>query len=413
MFVNNNIVSSWNLSSWVVFLAVAGLLVVPYGTVLCLIFLFLMGTYYLIKNGKNIKLMTSDKLMIFALFFFFITIFPAFISEGFRFRYVDTTLRYFLAIPALIYLIQAKPSGDSIFLGGIVGSILAFVFAIYQYYYLGMPRVDGFLFSINFGYLACSLSFISLFGAIYFKNNKMKVLSVIGFCLGLYAMALTLTRGAYIAVPVLFFAMLLLYARELGVKKLLASFALFFVFVGLIYTSVPEINSRMGTLVGELVSYEQADEKLKNSSSGLRLELWRGAFEAFKVSPLFGLNYSERERLNKKLIEDGVIVSEIARFRRGHAHSDYFEVLATRGGVGLASLFCLYLIPLVIYYRRFLKTQGRERALASAGIVFVLGFMVFGLSEAPLQSNTISAYVALAMAAMYSSLRGDNLQYER
>ena len=90
---------------------------------------------------------------------------------------------------------------------------------------------------------------------------------------------------------------------------------------------------------------------------------------------------------------------------RGHAHNEYFEALAGRGALGLLALLMLYFVPGVVFLRKALTTEGKEKALATAGVTFIAGFMVYGISEVPLQGNVISGCYALTVVAIYAMLK--------
>ena len=79
-----------------------------------------------------------------------------------------------------------------------------------------------------------------------------------------------------------------------------------------------------------------------------------------------------------------------------HAHSIYFELLATTGLVGLLALVGgLFVGPSVAYFR---KTQGGKMSSVTfpvaAGLGCLLSFAVFGLSEAwTARSPLLTSYV--------------------
>ncbi|OIN07763.1 hypothetical protein BFR47_03960 [Oceanisphaera psychrotolerans] len=218
-------------------------------------------------------------------------------------------------------------------------------------------------------------------------------------------MLLTGTRGAFIAVPALIAIFVFIYRKELGARLLFLVIAATLSTPVASYMAVPQVQQRFDTLFNELNRYESGDAGKAYSSSGLRLELWTAAMAAFKQNPLYGLNYNQREALNAELVEEGVVIPQVLTVSRGHAHSEYFEVLAGRGSLGVIALMMLFLVPGVIFLRRASSTEGKEKALAATGVVFIAGFMIYGLSEAPLQGNVLSGSYALTVVAIYAMLR--------
>ncbi|WP_107851122.1 O-antigen ligase family protein [Oceanimonas marisflavi] len=394
-----------NFISLMVFLSLALLLSTPGGSVAAFAVLLLVALVFLFRVKDKASLTSQDKLFIFSLVFMFLTVLPAFVTDGFRGRYLDLSLRFLLAVPILLLLLKTPPKASWLFAGAVAGSFSACGLAVYQYFYLGMPRVDGFLYSINFGYLACALAFLSFPGVIFFERSRWKLTAFVGFMAAVFAMLLTGTRGAYIAVPALSVLLIILYRKELGAKLLVLVAAATISMPAASYMVVPQVQQRFDVLVNELVNYESGDASKAYSSSGLRLELWTAAIAAFRQSPIYGLNYNEREALNASLVDEGRVIPQVLSVSRGHAHSEYFEILAGRGILGLIALMMLFLVPGGIFLRRAVNTQGKEKALAAAGVTFIGGFMVYGLSEAPLQGNVISGCYALTVVAMYAMLK--------
>ena len=63
------------------------------------------------------------------------------------------------------------------------------------------------------------------------------------------------------------------------------------------------------------------------------------------------------------------------------------------------SALLLYLImPLLYYYKLFLK--NRKNVFALAGFIFTTGICIFGLTEVLLQGNLISTYYAFMQAVL-------------
>ncbi|ATG74600.1 hypothetical protein AN401_12670 [Zobellella denitrificans] len=388
-----------------VFLSLALLLATPGVSVAAFAILLLVGVLFMFRVKNKPELTFTDKLLIVTLLFIFLTVLPPFVSDGFRGRYLDLTLRYLLAIPVLLLLLNTPPKAGWLFGGANVGAVGALLLALYQYFYLGMSRVDGFLYSINFGYLACALAFLCLPGIWFFDNNLKRAFSLVGFVSALIAMLLTGTKGAYIAVPPLLAIMLFIYRKEIGGKLLLACLAATVSLPVASYVAIPQVEQRFHVLISDIVNYESANQEAAYTSAGLRLELWKAAISAFKQSPVYGLNYNQREALNADLVEEGIVIPQVLTVSRGHAHSEYFEALAGRGALGLMALLMLFLVPGVIFLRKAVQSEGQTKALAVTGVAFVGGFMIYGISEAPLQGNVMSSCYALTVVAIYAMLR--------
>ncbi|MBJ6945647.1 O-antigen ligase family protein, partial [Vibrio cholerae] len=80
---------------------------------------------------------------------------PITVIDGGTLRYLDAGIRPLLCIPIYFFIKSEIAKGtnlDSILCTStILASFGTLAFAVYQFFILNMPRVDGFLFSINFG----------------------------------------------------------------------------------------------------------------------------------------------------------------------------------------------------------------------------------------------------------------------
>jgi O-antigen ligase len=391
--------------SWLFFLSMALLLTTRSGTPAVFVLLFFWSLVFMLSKRSKFALNAADKWLIVALVFIFLSALPTFIASGFEGRYLDLSLRFLLAVPILLLCLNVRANMGHFFSGVIVGSLGALMVALYQYFYLHYPRVDGFLFSINFGYLACALAFLNLSALLYFSEKVHRLGAALGFVAALAAMLLSGTRGAYVAVLPLGLLLAFLYRQDIGRTRLWAALGLLVVASFSVYAWVPQARERIDSLIFELHAYQSGVEQSANTSAGLRLELWHAALEAFRRSPLHGMTYAQREALNAELVQQGILIEPLLEVQRGHAHSEIFEIMATRGLLGLCALLLLYAVPFIYFYRQAKAASGKIKALAVGGAVFVAGFAIYGLSEAPLQSNPLSIAYALVVIALYTGTR--------
>ncbi|OXX74659.1 O-antigen ligase, partial [Vibrio sp. V03_P4A6T147] len=298
------------------------------------------------------------------------------------------------------FILHSAQAYEWLSIGVIVGSFGALVLALYQFVILQMPRVDGFLFSINFSYLACSLAFLALCLSI---KSKYKHLLLIAFIASIISTVLTLTRGAIFAIPLLLILCAVLNWKKLKLKLNLTS-ALIVGFIVLslgAYWYSDTVKQRIDFTSNEVSHVFSGDVKAAESI-GTRLFLWRAATEAFKHSPFIGLPYNERESLNKQLYAEGKVNEYTRDLNRGHAHSQYFEMLASNGILGIVAIIMMLVVPFAVFTQHYSKTNS---LWGYTGAVFVAGFMLFCLTEAPLQANLISAFYGFMLATFFALIR--------
>lgn len=385
------------------FLIVAFVLATPNYGVAVLVILCAYSIYTIKKSTQKYTLIKIDWLIIAAMSSYFIGFIPNAIHDGTTFRYFDAPLRFLMCIP--IYLLFRKQLQlqkissnylkKSLEYGAIAGSIGAFILAIYQSQVLKVERVGGFLFSINFGYLACSLAFLCL---VFFRQSTHKVFNFIGFGCAIVGTFLTITRGAIFAIPILLaISLIVMYKDKLSFTNVITTLFIVSALFTLAYKFNDKINERINFTVYEAKELLKGNTA-KAESTGGRIQLWHGAIEAFKKSPMIGLPYHQREAINKQIYQHSRYKNSVILTKRGHAHNQYFEVLAAAGILGVLALMSYLLLPMIFYAMRYKKNTANICALN--GFVFTLGFALFGITEVPLEANSISSFYAFVQVTL-------------
>ena len=137
------------------------------------------------------------------------------------------------------------------------------------------------------------------------------------------------------------------------------------------------------------------------SSSGDRLQYWFGATEAFKKSPIFGLPFRERKKLNHQLFLEGKMGERASKVQRGHAHSQYFELIASNGILGIVTIMTSLFIPLILMILHYKKTSSDW---AFSGALFVSGFAIFALTEVLLTANLIGFFYGFMLSIFFAQI---------
>jgi O-antigen ligase len=365
--------------------------------VIALLLLYAMG--FLIHHRRQLSFTRRDGVVVLLLSLYAVSHVPVFVLDDYSWRYLSPGLHMVAIIPIYLMLRHCWAEIDTerfrsaleygAFLGALGGALVAF----YQAYWLGLEKVDGFLFHINFGYLAGSLFFLQV--ALWPSSRRRGMLAA-GIALALAATLLSTARGAYFAIPIVLGAVALLHWRRIGVRNLALGTLAFCVLAVASYQFVPLVEKRVDYTVEEITRTLEGDVI---HSSGARLRLWVLAIEAFKERPLVGLTYDEREALNESLVGTGIINQWVASISRGHAHSQYFETLATGGVIGMVALFGYLIFPGLYFFIRHIRSPGDDYAFV--GMVFSFGFVIFCLTEVALQHEMIGTYYAYMLVLLY------------
>lgn len=386
--------------NWLMFLIPALLLTTNNVSIVFIALSIFISIFYLYKNWDTLRFNKFDLIVTLCMSFYFLGAIPITIYDGTTARYFQGGIRLLLCLPIYFalktYLWSHKLSFKKYLeLGVITGSIGAFGLAYYQHFILKMPRVDGFLFSINFGYLACALSFLAF---TFSFQSRLKIPLLLSSLLCTLAVVFTYTRGAIFAIPLLLVFIVILNFKKTKKRYIVIGGLSLSLAILAFYNSSSSFKSRMDYTTHELALI--ASGKVgESTSSGYRLQYWYGAFEAFKASPFIGLPYSQREELNHKLFLEGKISKGASTITRGHAHSQYFEMLAGNGLLGVISLLTIFALPIIIFSLHYLKCNSHW-ALSAA--VFVSGFAIYGLTEVPLTANLIGSFYGFMLAVFFA-----------
>ncbi|MGL5665162.1 O-antigen ligase family protein [Plesiomonas shigelloides] len=385
------------------FLALALLLMTKNGSVLIITLLMLYSVRHLYINKNQSRLNRFDFIVVATLATYFLVNIPVAISDHSTLRYFQGGIRLILCIPIYFFIyatiINPKSIQDKLSQGVIIGSVGAFFVAIYQFFLLGMPRVDGFLYSINFGYLSCALAFLSL--CLSTERDKYFLPLIFASILNTISMFLTFTRGAILAAPLLLMLFIILKWRDFGGKRITSILSICLTLIFTLYATIPEVKERINYTISEFSDIKNGNYN-SAISSGTRLYLWKAAIEAYKLSPWIGLPYHDREVLNKHLYQQGEINIYALDTTRGHAHNQYFEMLASNGFCGLLGITLMLFIPFIVFLKHYISTKS---IWGFTGTIFVAGFIIYGLTEVPLEANLISTFYGFMLATIFAMIR--------
>jgi len=389
------------LHAWGLLLVLVLLVATPVRSTIVVGLLLIHSLGYLVVHRASLDVTPFDRWVLLLLCAMLLGRLAPFVLGDFSARYLSSGLHMMATIPVYLTLRHALTVADlaryrgCLEWGLILGSLGGGVLAWYQTQWLGMVRADGFLFSINFGYLNAMLMALSL---ALMPGSSRRWWLLLGVVAAGMAVLLSGTRGAWVVIPVAVLLLVILHLRGLGWKWLSVGLVVLPLAAWLSYHQFPVVERRYQQTVAE---FERIQQGNLNTSVGYRFQFWFAAVEAFKQRPLVGLAYHEREALNAELLEQGKLSAFVGNSSRGHAHSQYFETLATGGVIGLLTLVGYLVVPGVYHARVFLRR--RDDTFALAGLSLTVAVAVCGFTEVLLQQEmiaTVYAYMQGVLVAL-------------
>lgn len=212
---------------------------------------------------------------------------------------------------------------------------------------------------------------LSLFPLVYsfFYKSKISYLIIILSLLNILTICLHGTRGIWIGIPLILLTIFITYYKKQS-KKVIFS-CLFCLFLGIIglFTPASPIQSRIAAFKSDISV--QNTEKFNESSTGLRVLMYKEFANKFQENPLYGVG---TEKLEKQLI---------LKIKQPHLHNLFIQELATHGIFGFIGMFTLIFFPLFIFTSTFFKKNINElqKNIAVTGICITLFTFICGLTD--------------------------------
>ena len=177
----------------------------------------------------------------------------------------------------------------------------------------------------------------------------------------LMATLLNATRGVWLAIGIIAPVLILFFMKSK--LKGIAVIALLAIFIAGIFYSVPILQNRLVTIT---------DTKMQSNSE--RLLLWQSARNMFADYPITGVGYGEfHDNYQEKYI-----LPEAKERYLGHAHSNFFQVLAEGGILGVTGLLAWWLG----WYGYLLHSWLRSRHIGYLTLMGIFaGLMLQGMTE--------------------------------
>lgn len=181
------------------------------------------------------------------------------------------------------------------------------------------------------------------------------------------------SRGTWVGIPFAFLMITILYLKS-QFKKTVLMLVLGLMFIlGNLLTPHSPVLERMSHFQKES---QQIENNNYQNSSGIRLYLWKNSIEMFKQSPLIGVGMHEIELKNCQLHERGELP---VCFQ--HQHSIYFQELAANGLVGLMAILLTFFIAILYFFKKIFSQDQIVKNLSLIGLVFVIYYMLCGVTE--------------------------------
>ncbi|WP_417879628.1 O-antigen ligase family protein [Vibrio sp.] len=330
----------------------------------------------------------------------------SFLFKGGNTSDFDQPSRFIFVLLVILMLIKYPPKVNFIILGVTLSSILALIVAIIHTQYYGMNRaftgindiawMKGYM-PIQDGGIVMTMGLLCGNFFIYsLKNQQYKIatFTFIGCLCGLAASLMSGSRGAWIALPVVFIYLVYShrhYFRNKAIILLPMLFLSLFIFSAL---QSEHVMNRVNQASQDIQKLESGN---LNSSVGVRVMLWKSAILATKEYPIFGSGYPQRLEIRKEQVNTGVMPKLLNKWRNIHAHNQFLEYLSVYGIVGFISLISVFLYPLYLF-KRMEQTSPEHNILKECGVIHILATMSYCLTQVFFAHNSGTIFYPLILS---------------
>lgn len=264
-------------------------------------------------------------------------------------------------------------------------------------------RLGGFYDTIILGNIAGLMTLLLLAAVLVFAKRWSTLLAGGALVLlGLVVVAAAASRNGLLFIPIGMAVVFGLLYRQVNLRHGVVLAAAVVIIVGLVAVSP---NNVVVARVAAAVSHLTSPDSAGDFNVGSRFEMWRDSLTMWREAPVFGIGLGDFERETERLIAEGRSNSTVVF---GHAHSIYFDALATTGLVGLvAMLWFAFWRPFHIGWCAWRTAVTPWQVFYATGIMLtVVGFLVFGLTEAWFSRNPMVRTYLMCLVIMLAGLAG-------
>jgi O-antigen ligase len=255
-----------------------------------------------------------------------------------------------------------------------------------------------FLNLIHFGNLALIVGLVAGLSINWDRKDRAVViaLKILALLAGVWISIASGTRGGWIAIPAIALVWALLQRRHISQRLMALATVVLVAAILIIYALAAPVHERINALAFELRAFEQ----LKDTSTGLRIQIWAAALHLFAQYPIFGVGPDRFAEHIPALAHAGYLTPTAMEFGRAEVHNEILNRAVTLGVFGLASILLIYLVPFILFLRAARAPSKVHRTAALLGACFVTGFFVFGLTVEIFNLKTTATFYSLTVAVL-------------
>lgn len=253
-------------------------------------------------------------------------------------------------------------------------------------------------------------SFLTLGWQLTRYRRAEAVLKCLVGLIALDAVLISETRSSWMVLPFFVPIALRLWSNvHIRLRWLVAVLLAAVLLTALLAWFEPTLHARIDQGANDIRAF--FDGTNRDTSLGIRLQLWYAALYAFAQYPVFGIGGTAEfsELLHAMAAQN--LVSPMVAADFGEPHNDYLAALAGFGILGGLSIVLLYAAPGWLFWRRLGHGDRKVKVAAALGALLCASFALYSLSEymfrnmrmVPVYTVLMAIFLALSRPAPSSS----------
>ncbi len=254
---------------------------------------------------------------------------------------------------------------------------------------------NGFSNPIHFGLLSVLLGMLSLnLPHALFPQISPKIfmgLKITAFASALFAAYFSLSRVALFVLPFLGGILIFQHARS-SKKAFLGTVLAGVALTTLLFTVENPYQTRIKEGFAEIAAFDS--NKIDQTSMGLRLRMWKEAFQIIEAHPVGGVG---KMGFLKALQQKNLSPTDEMR-KAPHPHSDYLNFGIEFGAPGLVLALLFYFVPLCFFLKHLKSPHFIIQHAASNGALVVSAFALGGIFDCYFWISSLCVFYGLSVA---------------
>lgn len=380
------------------------LVLIPNGGGGTLLLLIIVSTIGLVLDRRKTTLHPRELHFLYAVGLFLLVYALNIWLTGSDISAFDNPSRFLMLLPVFFFLRKVQLNLNYLVFSLFFGTFSCVIFAAYQTYTLQLPRAFGITSVVPFGGISITLGLMSLAVGLLSSSKRLKYLMITSFFFGLSASILSGSRGAWLALPICLFTLLLLNPVNWNKRLRVLLGTIFLISISASYF-LPSVQSRIDIAFNEFNDYFNKD--VVNTSIGLRLETWRAAAITISKKPIFGVgegkfHHTIQQLANQKRVSPA-ITTNIA-----HIHNEFISATFHRGIIGLFTLLLIFFLPLTYFIASLKEATGDKKILPLTSIMLITSSLTLSLSDVYFDRHNSTILYVTFIYFIYAQSYADN-----